>query len=231
MNLFAISDLHLSFNSEKPMDVFGKIWIDHFNKIKENWLKLVCDDDLILICGDTSWAMIINDAIPDLNWIDNLPGKKIIIKGNHDFWWTSINKLNSIYENIKFIQNNYISFKEYAICGSRGFNIDILNSQDEKNHLKILEREKIRMNLSLRSAKKDGYKKIIYMSHYPPFSINNISPNKNIFINILNEYNVEIVIYGHIHNNFEKFYDRKINHTKYYLTSCDYLNFIPLKIL
>ncbi len=231
MNLFAISDLHLSFNSEKPMDVFGKIWIDHFNKIKENWLKLVCDDDLILICGDTSWAMNINDAIPDLNWIDNLPGKKIIIKGNHDFWWTSINKLNSIYENIKFIQNNYISFKEYAICGSRGFNIDILNSQDEKNHLKILEREKIRMNLSLRSAKKDGYKKIIYMSHYPPFSINNISPNKNIFINILNEYNVEIVIYGHIHNNFEKFYDRKINHTKYYLTSCDYLNFIPLKIL
>ncbi|AID45306.1 Hypothetical protein SFBmNL_01407 [Candidatus Arthromitus sp. SFB-mouse-NL] len=231
MNLFAISDLHLSFNSEKPMDVFGKIWIDHFNKIKENWLKLVCDDDLILICGDTSWAMNINDAIPDLNWIDNLPGKKIIIKGNHDFWWTSINKLNSIYENIKFIQNNYISFKEYAICGSRGFNIDILNSQDEKNHLKILEREKIRMNLSLRSAKKDGYEKIIYMSHYPPFSINNISPNKNIFINILNEYNVEIVIYGHIHNNFEKFYDRKINHTKYYLTSCDYLNFIPLKIL
>lgn len=90
------------------MDVFGKIWIDHFNKIKENWLKLVCDDDLILICGDTSWAMNINDAIPDLNWIDNLPGKKIIIKGNHDFWWTSINKLNSIYENIKFIQNNYI---------------------------------------------------------------------------------------------------------------------------
>ncbi|WP_044035594.1 metallophosphoesterase [Candidatus Arthromitus sp. SFB-rat-Yit] len=231
MNLFAISDLHLSFNSEKPMDIFGKKWINHFNTIMENWLKLISDNDVVLICGDTSWAMNMKEVISDLNWIDNLPGKKIIIRGNHDFWWSSISKLNSIYENIKFIQNNYIPFKNYAICGSRGFNIDILDSQDKESHLKILEREKIRMNLSLSSAKKDGYEKIIYMSHYPPFSINNSSLNKNIFMDVLNEYDVEIVVYGHIHSNFEKFYDREINYTKYYLTSCDYLNFIPLRIL
>lgn len=231
MRLFAISDLHLSFNSEKPMEVFGKKWINHFDKIRENWISLIDNEDYVLICGDTSWAINLNEAIEDLNWLNSLPGKKIVIKGNHDFWWNSISKLNSLYENIKFIQNNYIPFKEYAICGSRGFNIDICEGQDKENHLKILDREKIRMRLSLESAKAQGYSKFIYMMHYPPFSINSTSPYKDIFLEILNEYNIEKVLYGHIHNNFDKFYNRTINATEYYLTSCDYLNFIPLKIL
>lgn len=231
MNLFAISDLHLSFSSKKPMDIFGDKWINHFEKIKENWIKQICEDDFVLHCGDLSWTMNLNDAKEDLDWLDSLPGKKILIKGNHDFWWSGINKLNSIYENIKFIQNNYIAFKDYAICGSRGFNLEITENQDEKQHFKILEREKIRMELSLKSAIKDGFKKIIYMIHYPPFTLNKECINQNIFLDLFNKYNVETVLYGHIHSNFNNFHNRKIVNTNYYLTSCDYLNFTPLKIL
>ena len=231
MNLFAISDLHLSFSSKKLMNIFGDKWINHFDKIKENWIKMISKNDFVLLCGDFSWAMNLNEAMPDLDWLNSLPGKKILIKGNHDFWWNGINKLNSIYENIKFIQNSYIPFKDYAICGSRGFNIEICENQDEKQHLKILEREKIRMELSLNSAIKDGFKKFIYMIHYHPFTTNNECNNKNIFLDLIDEYKIEKVLYGHIHSNFEKFYDRKINNTSYYLTSCDYLNFTPLKIL
>lgn len=213
------------------MDIFGEKWINHFDKVKENWIKNICEDDFVLHCGDLSWTMNLNDARQDLDWLNSLPGKKILIKGNHDFWWSGINKLNSIYENIKFIQNNYVSFKDYAICGSRGFNLEISEGQDEKQHFKILEREKIRMELSLKSAVKDGFKKIIYMIHYPPFTLNKECINQNIFLDLFNKYNVEIVLYGHIHNNFDNFYNRKINNINYYLTSCDYLNFTPLKIL
>ncbi len=231
MNLFAISDLHLSFKFNKYMDIFGDEWINHFEKIKYNWLNLISKDDCVLLCGDFSWAMNLNDAIPDLEWLDSLPGKKILIKGNHDFWWSGINRLNSMYESIHFIQNNHLNFKDYAICGSRGFNIEFVEGTDKDKHLKILEREKIRMRLSLDSAVKDGYKKIIYMIHYPPFITNDKYENKDIFLDILKEYNVEKVLYGHIHSNFNKFYDRIFNNTNYYLTSCDYLNFKPLKIL
>lgn len=213
------------------MDIFGEKWINHFDKIKENWIKHICEDDFVLHCGDLSWTMNLNDAKQDLDWLNSLPGKKILIKGNHDFWWSGINKLNSIYKNIKFIQNNYVPFKDYAICGSRGFNLEISEGQDEKQHFKILEREKIRMELSLKSAVKDGFKKIIYMIHYPPFTSNKECINQNIFLDLFNKYNVEIVLYGHIHSNFDNFYNREINNTNYYLTSCDYLNFTPLKIL
>ncbi len=231
LNLFAISDLHLSFKSKKIMDIFGEEWTNHFEKIKFNWLNSIKKEDYILLCGDFSWAMNLNDAKPDLEWLDSLPGKKILIKGNHDFWWSGIKKLNSMYESISFIQNNHLSFKEYAICGSRGFNIEVCEGKDEVRHLKILEREKIRMRLSLDSAVKKGFKKIIYMIHYPPFTPNSEHKNKNIFLDILKEYNVDKVLYGHIHGNFENFYDRTFLNTNYYLTSCDYLNFKPLKIL
>lgn len=231
MNLFAISDLHLSFGSKKLMDIFGDNWVNHFEKVKENWIKMITPNDMVLHCGDFSWAMNLNEAKIDLQWLNSLPGKKILIKGNHDFWWNGINKLNSIYEDIKFIQNNYISFKDYAICGSRGFNIEVNKDQDKTHHEKILEREKIRMELSLNSAIKDGYNKFIYMIHYPPFTSNEECEYKNIFLDVIDKYNIEKVVYGHIHSNFEKFQNKKINNTEYYLTSCNYLNFTPLKIL
>ena len=116
MALYAISDLHLSFSTDKPMDIFGEKWAKHDEKIKENWLKMIKEEDTVLIAGDISWSMKAGDSLADLNWIDNLPGKKIISKGNHDYWWGSISKLNSMYENTKFIQNNFFTYKEYAIC-------------------------------------------------------------------------------------------------------------------
>ena len=231
MSLFAISDLHLSFNSNKSMDIFGENWVNHFEKIKKNWIRLISKDDTVLLCGDFSWAMNLDEVKLDLDWLNTLPGTKILIKGNHDFWWSSINKLNSLYPNIKFIQNNYIPFNDYAICGSRGYGLDICENEDPEHHLKILEREKIRMTLSLDSALKDGYKKFIYMFHYPPFTVNINCKNKDMFLDLIDKYNIEKILYGHIHSNFDNFYDRKLNNTSYYLTSCDYLNFTPLKIL
>lgn len=213
------------------MDIFGEKWVNHFEKIKNNWINQIKENDLVLLCGDFSWAMNLNEAKLDLDWLDSLPGKKILTRGNHDFWWSGINKLNSMYENIKFIQNNYIQFKDYAICGSKGINLEISEEQDETQHLKLLERERIRMELSLNSALKNGFRKFIYMLHYPPFTSNEKCINKNIFLDLFDKYNVEKVLYGHIHSKFENFYDRQINNTSYYLTSCDYLNFTPLKIM
>ena len=231
MSLYAISDLHLSFGTNKAMDIFGDNWINHFIKIKNNWEKLISKDDVVLLCGDFSWAMNLDEVKPDLNWLNTLPGTKILTRGNHDYWWTSINKLNSLYSSIKFIQNNYMAYKDYAICGSRGYNLDVTEDQDSEHHSKILQREKIRMKLSLDAALKSGFKKIIYMFHYPPFSTNVNCINKNVFLDLINEYNIEIILYGHIHSNFDNFYQRKLNNTLYYLTSCDYLNFTPLKVL
>ena len=213
------------------MSIFGEKWINHSDKVKKNWIDLVCEDDVILHCGDFSWAMNLNEVQPDLDWLNSLPGTKVLIKGNHDFWWSGINRLNSIYKNVKFIQNNYFAFKDYAICGSRGFNIDFYEGQDKNQHLKILNRERIRMELSINSAMKDGFKKFIYMFHYPPFSTKNNCENKNIFLDLIRKYSIEKVLYGHIHSNFENFQNRELDNTTYYLTSCDYLDFKPLKIL
>lgn len=228
MALYAISDLHLSFEADKPMGIFGEKWIDHEEKIKKNWLDTVNDKDTVLIAGDISWSMKMEDGKIDLEWIHNLPGKKILIKGNHDYWWTSISKLNSMYEDMKFIQNNYFSYEEYAICGTRGWicpETDKFTEHDKK----VYDRELIRLKLSLDSAKKGGFDKFIVMIHYPPISNNSVDPG---LLEIFKEYNVEKVIYGHIHNaNKESHFQGEIDKVEYILTSCDYLNFEPVKIL
>ena len=115
MALYAISDLHLAFNNDKPMDIFGEKWLNHDAKIKNNWLSKINEDDMILIAGDISWAMRESESMMDLQWIDDLPGKKIISKGNHDYWWNSITKLNSKFEKTKFLQNNYYEYKENVL--------------------------------------------------------------------------------------------------------------------
>ena len=195
MALYAISDLHLSFSTDKPMDIFGEKWAKHDVKIKENWLKMIKEEDTVLIAGDISWSMKAGDSLADLNWIDNLPGKKIISKGNHDYWWGSISKLNSMYENTKFIQNNFFTYKEYAICGTRGWICPNSEKFTEKDK-KIYDRELIRLRLSLDEAKKNGYTKFIVMIHYPP---TNDKFEESDFVKIFKEYNVEKVIYGHLH--------------------------------
>ena len=228
MALYAISDLHLAFNVDKPMDIFGERWINHDEKIKNNWIEKINDDDTVLIAGDISWSMKWEDCKYDLDWISSLPGKKIMSKGNHDFWWSSISKLNAMYENMKFLQNNYYAYNEYAICGTRGWldpSSDKFNTKDEK----IYAREQIRLKLSLDSAKKAGYEKIIVMIHYPPFADEN---GESDFTNIFKEYGVEKVIYGHLHGPSNiKAKEGIINGVEYIMTSCDFIDFNPIKIL
>ena len=123
MSIYAIGDLHLSFSPEveKPMDLFGHAWKDHAQRLKQHWLELVKPEDTVIIPGDISWGLRMSEAIPDLDWIDALPGKKLIFKGNHDLWWQSVSKLNNMYDSIYFVQNKAVEVEGYYICGSRGW--------------------------------------------------------------------------------------------------------------
>lgn len=228
MALYAISDLHLAFDLDKPMDIFGEKWVKHEEKIKKNWENTITEKDTVLIAGDISWAINEKESSNDLKWIDELPGKKIISKGNHDYWWGSITKLNSMYENTKFIQNNFYSYNDYAICGTRGWlcpGTDKFTEKDEK----IYSRELIRLRLSLEAAKNAGYNKFIVMIHYPP---TNEKFDESGFLDIFKEYKVEKVIYGHLHGpGLSKVFEGVYEDVEYIMTSADYIDFDPIKIM
>lgn len=228
MALYAISDLHLDLNGDKPMDVFGQNWFQHDKKIKDNWVKKVKDEDTVLIAGDISWSMKIEDGMNDLQWIHNLPGRKIMVKGNHDYWWVSITKLNNLYEDMKFIQNNFFVYEDYAICGTRGWICpggENFKAHDEK----IYTRELARLRLSLDAAVKEGFKKFIVMIHYPPMNEKLVESG---FVEIFKEYSVEKVVYGHLHGpSLTKALNGEKDDIEYILTSGDYLDFNPIKIL
>lgn len=226
MALYAISDLHLSFSSDKPMDVFGEQWYNHDKRIMENWKSKITCEDTVLIAGDISWSMNMKEGMADLEWIHNLPGRKIISKGNHDYWWTSISKLNSLYEDMGFIQNNFFTYENYAICGTRGWNPP--GDKYSEHDTKVYNREQIRLKLSLDKAVKEGYDKIIAMIHYPPV---NDKFQESDFTRIFEEYNVEKVIYGHLHGpSLKNVFQGDFNGVEYIVTSCDYINFDPIKI-
>lgn len=227
IGLYAISDLHLSLSSDKPMDVFGEQWYNHDERIKENWIKKVKDKDTVLIAGDISWSMKMEDGIADLEWIHRLPGRKIISKGNHDYWWGSISKLNSLYEDISFMQNNFFTHEDYAICGTRGWTIP--GEKYSEHDMKVYSREQIRLKISLDKAIEAGYNKIIVMIHYPPV---NDKFEKSDFTDIFEQYDVEKVIYGHLHGpSLKRVFEGKHNGIEYIMTSCDYINFDPIKIM
>ncbi len=228
MGLYAISDLHLGFNLDKPMDIFGDNWKDHEDKIRNNWISKITEKDTVLIAGDISWGINQKESLEDLNWIESLPGKKIISKGNHDYWWNSISKLNKMFENTKFIQNNFFTYEDYAICGTRGW---ICPGSDKftEEDTKIFKREIIRLKLSLDSAKAAGYNKFIVMLHYPP---TNEKFQKSEFIEVVEEYNVEKVIYGHLHGDaLKRVYSGVHGNIDYIVTSADYLDFNPIQLL
>ena len=228
MALFAISDLHLDLNGEKPMDVFGDNWYKHEEKIKKNWMEMVKEEDTVLIAGDISWSMNIDEGIKDLDFIDELPGRKIMIKGNHDYWWTSISKLNKLHENMNFIQNNFYTYEDYAICGTRGWTCP--GGEKYTNHdEKIYIREQIRLKLSLDEAVKAGYKKYIVMLHYPP---TNAKFEDSGFTEIIKNYKVEKVIYGHLHGQILPWVlQGERENTEYIMTACDFIDFNPVKII
>lgn len=231
MNIFSISDLHLSINSNKPMDIFGPVWDDNFSKIKQDWQSKVSNDDIVLLAGDLSWAMKLEDALEDIKLLDELNGKKIILKGNHDFWWQSITALrNALPKDFFAIQNDAIKVEKFVFCGTRGWNIPEGKYNTPENQ-KIYNREVERLKLSLQNMqrlKQDG-DTVICLMHYPPF---NAKLEDTGFTKLLEEYNVDFVVFGHIHGNKYGYKSRTIkNNITYFLTSCDLTDNKLLKIV
>ena len=195
MKIFAIADLHFDYKKEKPMDVFGDNWENHEEKIIENWKSTVKQGDLVLIPGDVSWALKLDEALDDLLRIENLPGIKIIGKGNHDYWWSTASKLDSLgLKTIKFLKNNSYKFDDFVVCGTRGWDT-MEEYSDEVNNKKIFLRELNRLKISLESAKQDKGR-IVVMLHYPPFSSDGL-PNE--FFSLMKDFKVDTCIYGHLH--------------------------------
>ena len=230
MKVFAISDLHLSINSPKPMDIFGPIWEGYLDTIEKDWNEKVSDDDIVLISGDISWAMRLHEAKPDLDYLCALKGYKFILKGNHDYWWNAISEVRrSLTNNTYAIQNDAIKIGNVIVCGSRGWSVPedgFKDAQDEK----IYKRELIRMELSLRSMAvlRESGDRVIVMTHFPPF---NYRMEDNEMLSLFEKYNVDVVVFGHLHSydKKQKMYFEK-NGIKYYLTSCDLLNNKLVKI-
>ncbi len=226
MNIYAIGDLHLSgYPPTKPMDVFGEHWQNHAAKVEANWRQLITENDTVIICGDTSWAMKLPEALSDLNWIAALPGKKILLRGNHDYWWTSLKKMQLATENkFSFLQNNFYNCADTAICGSRGWLLPASDSFTESDAA-IYKREELRLEASLSVAKQAGYSKIIAALHYPPLYG---SGEGSGFSELLEHYKVTHCVFGHIHGSDAKtVYQGERNGITYKLVSCDTQNFLP----
>ena len=232
MNIWAISDLHLSFGvSNKQMEVFGTKWINHTQKIEKSWKDCVSTKDLVLIAGDISWAINLNEVKPDLDWIDRLPGTKVIIKGNHDYWWSSLKKINNMLPpSIHLIQNNALSFENVSIGGARlwdsnEYHFNDLENNDEAIRSKIFQRELCRLELSLKQLSSKSNIRIA-MTHFPPIGHDLSASETSI---LLEKFNIDICVFGHLHNHTQPF--GKKNNINYILTSCDVIDFTPTKII
>lgn len=232
MAIFAISDLHLSMACNKPMDVFGKKWDNYTDRMRENWNKIVTDDDYVIIPGDISWATYIDDATADFEYINSLKGKKLISKGNHDYWWTTLSKMNGFlqkngFDSISILKNTACLIGDTAVCATRGWVIPPAASCGED--AKIFEREKQRLILSLEDAKAKNAKNIICAFHYPPIDKD---VDRTDLIDIMNEYGVSECIFGHLHDAAAHKNAPVGNYSgiRMRLVSCDFLNFVPLLI-
>lgn len=235
MSIFAISDLHLSFCPaiDKPMDIYGSRWHRHAERLRENWCSIITEKDTVILPGDISWGLKLEEAVYDLDWIASLPGHKVVLKGNHDLWWSGITRLNKMYESITFLQNDYYYAEGVYICGSRGWltpDNDDYSCEDEK----IYKRELLRLRASLDKAildmkkhEKTGH--ILAALHYPPVS--RLSAFSG-FQQIFEEYGVKRVIYGHIHgeDGFRSAVKGLHHGVEYSLVSSDYLNCVPLML-
>ena len=223
MQIYAIADLHLSLTSEKPMDVFGEAWRGHAEKLERNWRECVQDDDLVLIPGDISWAMQLSAALPDLSFIGNLPGRKILLKGNHDYWWSAIGRVRSLLPaGMRAIQNDAIVEDNIGICGTRGWlcpGSNNFSAEDQKIYLRELDR----LSLSLRALPEVTTK--IAMLHFPPFLDRDRGSG---FTERLEEAGVDIVVYGHLHGDANRYaFEGERNGITYHCVAADKLDFAP----
>ncbi len=228
MSLFAIGDTHLSFGVDKPMDIFQG-WGNYTEKLKENWKATVTDADTVVIAGDISWAMTLREALPDFRFIDALPGKKIILKGNHDYWWETKTKIERFFaengiKTISVLFNNAYNVEGFSVCGTRGWFYDAHEAHDSK----VLSREAGRLRLSLESAVNLGGEPVVFL-HYPPvFADKECSE----IMDILLEYKVKQCYYGHLHGRriSSLAVTGKRNGIEFYLISCDNTQFTPIRV-
>lgn len=233
MSIYTIGDLHLSFHENKPMSIFGNNWKGHEEKVKKNWIENVEENDLVVLPGDFSWSTYLKDTYEDFSYLNELPGKKLLLKGNHDYWWTTLTSMRNFlnennFKNIDFIYNNSYEFENYAITGTRGW--VITEQPDDK---RLLNRELARLELSLKEAKSKYEKKeIIVFMHYPPITYNNISNNEpSDFVKLMMKYNVKKCYYGHLHSvSIKEAVEGKYFGIKFKLVSADGLDFKLLKI-
>ncbi len=228
MSLYAIADLHLSLGEDKPMDIFAG-WNDYVERLSENWKNLVSCDDTVVIAGDISWAMRIEQTYTDFKFIHDLPGKKIFLKGNHDYWWGTKNKTdNFLRENkldsISVLFNNAYTCGDYAICGTRGWFLE----NDTPEDIKVLNREVGRLKMSLDRAIKTGLEPVVFL-HYPPY-YRGIECSE--IMDVLCSYPVKKCYYGHIHGkkNFKLAFEGEYKGINFRLISCDKVGFMPVLV-
>lgn len=224
MSVYIIGDLHLSFSVDKPMHIFGEHWRDHPEKIKKDWLDKVRDEDTVILAGDTSWGMRFEESDADLNWISALPGRKILLKGNHDYWWSSLKKMKERYPGFEFLYNNSIEIEGYSFVGTRGWSYADQDPKDS-DAVKIFQREVQRLKNSIESAN-PSLKKICIL-HYPPFNMNSKKTEMN---RVIEETGIKLAYFGHIHDNFESIRRGLIDGVDYRLISADFVDFKLQKI-
>lgn len=239
MAIFTISDLHLSLSCDKPMDVFGNAWHNYIERIKEEWNACVKKDDMVFIGGDVSWAMHLSECYNDFEYLNSLNGQKIILKGNHDYWWESLTKMNNFleesgFDTISFLQNNSFLYNDCLLCGTRGWILPN-DSGFSDNDRKIYERELQRLELSFihgeKQCKENNIqpKKKFCILHYPPLTREHI-PDLEV-VNMLKKYGYADCIYGHLHAAAaQRAFEGIIDGIEYKLVSADYLRFKPYKI-
>ena len=240
MSIFVIGDLHLSFKNPKPMDIFGDNWTGHEEKIRNNWIENVKEDDLVILPGDLSWETYLKDAKLDFEYLNSLPGKKLLLKGNHDYWWTTVTAMRNFlkennFTNIDFLYNNSYEFENKIICGTRGWSV-----ADEEMDKKLINRELIRLELSLKDGIQKygenkenlGDKEIIVFMHYPPITkAKVISQQEAEFVELMKKYNVKRCYYGHLHGaSIGDAIEGDVQGIEFKLVSADGLKFKLLKI-
>ena len=228
MALYTIGDLHLSLAKDKPMDVFGSEWKNHTEKLRESFAALN-DEDLTVLCGDLSWGMGLAETLPDFLFVDALPGKKILLKGNHDFWWTTAAKIKRYFAEhgiatIDVLNNNCFTYGDYALCGTRGWFYE--EESGGEHDKKIMRREIMRLEASLKAA---GDREKLVFLHYPPLYQNYRCEE---ILALLKEHRVRLCCYGHIHGKgCRSAFNGWHEGTEYKLVSADFVNFSPVKLL
>lgn len=231
MALYAIGDFHLSFTTDKPMDRFGTVWKNHDKKILKNFKKRVKETDTTVITGDHSWGHNLKECMADLEFIENLPGRKILLRGNHDMFWDAkkTERLNAEFDGrLFFLQNNFFTYEDYALVGTKGYAFENLDTYEHFE--KIRDRELERLKVSFEKAKEAGYEKYIMFLHYPPTSI---GEQESVFTKLAEEYGASKVIYSHCHgiDRFDDSFKGYVNGIEYKLVSGDFLNFKPELVL